>query len=116
MSAHQRNVLHWAARETKDRPLEIRHDYRLQLWLLRDRHYQNKYKNEKRAEADITFTLRYQFLFSEKIQSTLRITVVVTGSLRVPGKLLPVWTSGKKMYFKLIHYLTSAKLSVSNKM
>ena len=97
MSAHQGNLLYQATRETKASTLEIRHDYRLQLWLLRDGHYQNKYKKKKKAEVDIRFTLRYQFLSSEKIQSTLQITVVVIGSLKVPGKLLPVWTSEKNI-------------------
>lgn len=97
MSAHQGNLLQRATRETRASTLEIRHDYRLQLWLLRDGHYQNKYKKgKKKAEVDITFTLGYQFLSGEKIQSTLQITVVVIGSLRVPGKLLPVWTSEKE--------------------
>lgn len=47
MSAHQGKLLHQATGESKASTLEIRPDFRLQLWLLRDRHYQNKYKKEK---------------------------------------------------------------------
>lgn len=50
MSAHQGNLLQWATRETRASTLEIRHDYRLQLWLLRDGRYQNKYKKEKKKQ------------------------------------------------------------------
>jgi len=97
MSAHHGNLLHRATRETKASALEIRYDCRLQPWLLRDKHYQNKYKKKKKVEVHITFTLGYRFLSSEKIQSALQITEVVTESLRVPGKLLSVCTSEKNI-------------------
>lgn len=50
MSAHQGNLLHQASGESKASTLEIRHDFKLQLWLLRDRHYQNKYKKKNKQK------------------------------------------------------------------